>query len=746
MREYNHSKLFDCVAAVCSGMKIDCDGLSNSQKTACAAIADGLSVFVTGSAGTGKTKLIMAVVEAANVCGRDVLICGTTAKSADVLGHGATTVHSLFGLQPGGYNVLKHDYSAVKPLKAWTHKKRVVEACRSGNAILIIDEISLMTATFANALNDRIVSFMDGSFNKETMKDWHPDAPQLQEYKEKAMIPVETKDHGFGGVQTIVVGDFLQLAPVQKSGSRDSDGVGERKDDDVPKQMSSALLIESKIFGKVISKAICLREIHRQTDPEFVYILNRIRVGRIDEDVVRILGKRVKQPYLPQHTLRLFSTWKEVSEAERSVRASELRTYDAFAAFTKRTVTKPIKRRNKAGSTSASKARRGGGYRGGGYGDRLYGSEDLSSEDSTRILAKLMCIGDKEKKESAESEVKITKSDFDPDEETAVVTAVRIVSASELSRISSTKLASMANSLNSATSSGLQSETLFTDLVPASGCDMEDKVTIGTAEVKIKSLLGMSWSRRFGKKQSRLCAFVGCRVRCLLNLGPKVYNGAMGTIVGFLDNDENDARNEAESFNTHMNLKEEDMELKKHESFSKTGKGLPVVQLDSAAALEKSEIASALRVMRYVDVVESIVPALTTKPRSSTKRSVVTVYTESRIRIIPWIRAHASTVHGVQGMTCTSTVETGTDVTFEGGFYVSVSRATELDNITLRTFHPSDIRTHPMGVALQDAFDEIDGVDQTKISLYSRYTPTASLIDMEVLLNRTAENFLRYEM
>jgi len=91
----------------------------------------------------------------------------------------------------------------------------------------------------------------------------------------------------FGGIQLIAVGDFLQLPPVSKSGVYD-------------------WAFQSEAWAKAEMRVCCLREIHRQDEPEFIAALNDFREGRIRGDTARLLAARVAR-FPSRDITRLFT-------------------------------------------------------------------------------------------------------------------------------------------------------------------------------------------------------------------------------------------------------------------------------------------------------------------------------------------------------------------------------------------------------------------------------------------------------
>ena len=73
--------------------------LNTQQQEAYNAIASGLSVFLTGSAGTGKTELIKYIYQLKKDTNQSVALTGMTGVSAVLIG--GTTLHSYLGIGLG---------------------------------------------------------------------------------------------------------------------------------------------------------------------------------------------------------------------------------------------------------------------------------------------------------------------------------------------------------------------------------------------------------------------------------------------------------------------------------------------------------------------------------------------------------------------------------------------------------------------------------------------------------------------
>lgn len=150
--------------------------LSESQKCALDAVERGENVFITGSAGTGKSFLIERIKESLTEAGRVFYVTATTGAAAYNIG--GMTIHSFAGIGIGDKELAYH----LKMIKDRKNKDKV----ERWNAVetLIIDEISMLSPGFLELINSI------------------------------AKILRNRKTVAFGGIQIIFIGDFTQLPPV----------------------------------------------------------------------------------------------------------------------------------------------------------------------------------------------------------------------------------------------------------------------------------------------------------------------------------------------------------------------------------------------------------------------------------------------------------------------------------------------------------------------------------------------------
>jgi len=204
---------------------------------------EGKNVFITGPGGTGKTRIIKRIYEDALEKGRKIQVCAMTGCAAVLLETKAKTIHSWSGI---GLGQGDNELVVMKAMKKTGVSKRW-----RGVDILIIDEVSMMSKKVFELLN-----------------------LLAKRSRRKLGQP-------FGGLQVIFSGDFFQLPPVFRPAMDDPD--------------CGLFCFESPLWNWVFEEEsqIPLVKNFRQTDNEYMEILNEIREGRVSEAHAMILKKRI---------------------------------------------------------------------------------------------------------------------------------------------------------------------------------------------------------------------------------------------------------------------------------------------------------------------------------------------------------------------------------------------------------------------------------------------------------------------
>lgn len=220
-------------------------------------IRNGKSLFITGKAGTGKTMLLKQIVKEFK-SKRKLAVCAPTGVAANHAG--GVTLHSFFKL-PIGLYLPGHKMEGLFDLNATQIK--TVKALQ----MLIIDEVSMVRCDTMDMI-DKV----------------------LQHYR--------NNDKPFGGLQVVLIGDLRQLMPVVK----------EEEWDKLKKHYAASYFFCSKVMEKCALPMLELKTIHRQSDIDFVKLLNNLREGKLDHEDERILKTRYKPDFSPAdsaHYIRL---------------------------------------------------------------------------------------------------------------------------------------------------------------------------------------------------------------------------------------------------------------------------------------------------------------------------------------------------------------------------------------------------------------------------------------------------------
>lgn len=226
------------------------------QSTALNILKSGSNVFLTGSAGAGKTYTLNQYIQYLKARKVPVAVTASTGIAATHMN--GMTIHTWSGI--GIKDALSQ--TDLKNLKERKYLRDHIEKTK----VLIIDEISMLHAKQLNLVNQVLKYFKD-------------------------------TDEAFGGIQVIVAGDFFQLPPVGKSSDNNRDKFC---------FMSDAWL--DARFN------ICyLTEQHRQQDNELDQILNEIRRGQVSDKSLKLLNS-TKNNALEADITRLYTHNQNVDQ------------------------------------------------------------------------------------------------------------------------------------------------------------------------------------------------------------------------------------------------------------------------------------------------------------------------------------------------------------------------------------------------------------------------------------------------
>jgi len=226
-------------------------GLSQEQLDAFQSITqERKSTLILGSAGSGKSYLIDRIRE---YCEDHNIVYAVTASTGNAaIGIKGTTINTFCGIG-----------IANEPLDVL--KKRWLDPSNRGcyfkfyhiwkdMQLLILDEISMINPDFLSKLNVLVSA---------VRKRWN---------------------EPFGGVQLVVLGDFLQLPAITNQ------------------QTHFRLCFQLEEFPDLFQHVTFLKKIYRQTDALFAEMLNRVRVGTPSTEDHVLLRSKVKPFVQVAHT------------------------------------------------------------------------------------------------------------------------------------------------------------------------------------------------------------------------------------------------------------------------------------------------------------------------------------------------------------------------------------------------------------------------------------------------------------
>ncbi len=208
--------------------------IPQEKKDVLQAIANGDNVFITGSAGTGKSYLLKLIKDIYNPYG--FALAASTGIAAVQIG--GVTIHSWAGIGKGDApreQIIEH----LDSFKGSKQRKQMRAA-----RILAIDEVSMISA----------------------------DTFELLDY---VLRYVRRVDAPFGGIQLILLGDFLQLPPISQG------------------ENYSRFCFESDVWSGLKIKTYELKQIYRQQDQRLVALLNNLRFGTLTSEDKQTLESRM---------------------------------------------------------------------------------------------------------------------------------------------------------------------------------------------------------------------------------------------------------------------------------------------------------------------------------------------------------------------------------------------------------------------------------------------------------------------
>ena len=207
----------------------------------------GISIFLTGKAGTGKTTFLRTLKKKSSK--RSIIVAPTGVAAINA---GGMTIHSFFQLPlspfvPEANFKNRFDYSK--------EKRKIIRTLD----LLIIDEISMVRSDVLDAIDSVLRRFRE-------------------------------HEKPFGGVQLLMIGDLQQLTPV----------VTPEDEVILQRYYDTSYFFGSKALRSISYVTIELTHVYRQQDEEFITLLNNIREGQVSETDLKRLNERFNPNFEPE--------------------------------------------------------------------------------------------------------------------------------------------------------------------------------------------------------------------------------------------------------------------------------------------------------------------------------------------------------------------------------------------------------------------------------------------------------------
>lgn len=217
------------------------------------------NIFLTGKAGTGKTTFLKYIREN---CSKQMAVVAPTGVAA--INAGGVTIHSFFQLPfspfvpetkkfSGHTQEVVGRHSLIGRLKIAGDKLKVIRQLE----LLIIDEISMVRCDTIDAIDTVLRHVRKRPYDR------------------------------FGGVQVLFIGDMFQLPPVIK----------DQEWNILREYYSSPYFFDSEVIREQPPVYIEFQKIYRQSEEQFIGLLNKVRNNDLDSEGMEILEKRFQSSF-----------------------------------------------------------------------------------------------------------------------------------------------------------------------------------------------------------------------------------------------------------------------------------------------------------------------------------------------------------------------------------------------------------------------------------------------------------------
>lgn len=220
-------------------------------------------LFLTGKAGTGKTTFLHYIKQH---CPKKMVVLAPTGVAA--INAGGVTIHSFFQLPFGIFAPTTEHVWGVSESQALYNKHQLLHKLKLNSAkraimeeleLLIIDEVSMVRADLLDAIS-------------EVLK-W-----------------VRRNQQPFGGVQMLFIGDLFQLPPVVRNEDMAT----------LNQFYESPFFFDAHSLKDQPPIFLELKKIYRQSQEDFIHLLNQVRNSRVTQDELNELNSYYHPEFEPR--------------------------------------------------------------------------------------------------------------------------------------------------------------------------------------------------------------------------------------------------------------------------------------------------------------------------------------------------------------------------------------------------------------------------------------------------------------
>lgn len=225
------------------------DCKATSQVEAFARMIEGENIFISGPPGSGKSTVVEPFISVIQDVFPDLVVHKTAFTGLAATNINGQTLHSYARFASHSF------YSYSEEMK--------------DTDILVIDEISMLPPYLFQLLDSKL------------------------------RVAKNRRNEPFGGIQLILMGDFLQLPPIKNREIEDP----------------HTFCIETEAWEKADITLCYMDKVHRAQDPDLKKILVHMANDKITPEILDLLRARVNAPKKPgKNYIEIFTTNKKIDE------------------------------------------------------------------------------------------------------------------------------------------------------------------------------------------------------------------------------------------------------------------------------------------------------------------------------------------------------------------------------------------------------------------------------------------------